>query len=173
MAPGGRVEAARFRAAMSRFLSGVTVVSVFDRAAGRPHGLTVSAFLSVSLDPTLVLVSLAKDSRGLECIGQEGRFGVNILGEHQERLALHFARRSHVPVDPPFVERDGVPLLAGSLVHLVVRTVEIHPAGDHALCIGLVEDLEYEEGWPLAYFRSRFYRLVPQEVLDRIAGHFL
>ena len=148
------IEAAKeLRRVMGRFATGVTVVSTVERET--IHGMTANAFLSVSLHPPLVLVSLGR-CRMNELLPRTGRYGVSVLTNGQEELAAHFAAQRQASVDPTFVWRKGIPLLDGALAHLVCRVVDCHPAGDHMLWIGEVEDLAHRDAEPLLFYTGRF-----------------
>src|SRR5437588_126186 len=124
-------EASRaLRKVMGRFATGVTVVTTAER--GSAHGMTANGFLSVSLRPPLVLVSLGR-CRMNEMLPRTRRYGVSVLACDQEHFAAHFAARQTSPVEPHFVWHEGLPLLDGALAHLVCRVVDIHPAGAHVL----------------------------------------
>jgi flavin reductase (DIM6/NTAB) family NADH-FMN oxidoreductase RutF len=147
-------EAAReLRRVMGRFATGVTVVTTTERDT--IHGMTANAFLSVSLRPPLVLVSLGR-CRMNEMLPRTGRYGVSVLCHDQEHLAAHFAGQRPSPVEPTFIWREGLPVLEGALAHLVCRVVDSHPAGDHMLWIGEVEHLEHRDAAPLLFFTGRF-----------------
>src|SRR5579872_7085844 len=94
---GNLVDPAAFRAVMGEVCTAVTVVTAMD--GSRPHGTTVSAFSSLSLDPPLVLVSLDRGSQLLEVITAAGRFGVNVLSRDQAALAARFATRGPAKFD--------------------------------------------------------------------------
>jgi flavin reductase (DIM6/NTAB) family NADH-FMN oxidoreductase RutF len=159
-------QAAReLRQAMGRFATGVTVVTTIERDT--IHGMTANAFLSVSLRPPLVLVSLGR-CRMNEMLPRTGRYGVSVLACDQEHFAAHFAAQRPSPVEPEFVWDEGLPLLDGALAHLVCRVVDIHPAGDHVLWIGEVEHLHHREGEPLLFYTGRFGTL--REVRERAEG---
>ena len=161
-AEAGDVSPARLRAALGRFASGVTIVStVVD---GSVHGMTANAFTSVSLEPPLVLVSIAERARMDGRIRAAGRYGVSILRRDQERLSLHFAgTRLRTPAAPAFTWRLGLPFVAGALAQLACRISDSHAAGDHVLHIGLVEGLWYEHGEPLVFHTGMFKALDTQE----------
>ncbi len=141
------------RQVMGRFATGVTVVSTIHRDT--IHGMTANAFLSVSLRPPLVLVSLGR-CRMSEMLPLTRRYGVSVLAHDQEDFAAHFAAQRTLPVAPEFVWHDGLPLLDGALAHLACRVVDIHPAGDHVLWIGEVEHLRHNDGEPLLFYTGRF-----------------
>ena len=133
------IDPRHFRATMGRFTTGVTVVTVGHTV--HPHGMTANAFMSISLDPPLVLVSVDQRARMNQHLGMDLRYGVNVLSEQQEAIGRHFAGR---PVDGlrlKFAWHGDTPLIEGCVAHVVARVVEVHPAGDHTLYIGHVEYL--------------------------------
>ena len=123
---------------MGRFATGVTVVTTTHRDT--IHGMTANAFLSVSLRPPLVLVSLGR-CRMSEMLPRTGRYGVSVLASDQEHFAAHFAGQRTSETEPTFVWENDLPLLDGALAHVGCRVVDVHTAGDHVLWIGEVEHL--------------------------------
>ncbi|KIX84726.1 flavin reductase family protein [Thermus filiformis] len=154
---GSRIDPVHFRRTLGRFATGVTVVTV--RTGEEVHGMTANAFLSVSLEPPLVLVSVDRKARTHGRLLEAGRYGVSVLSEEQREVSERFAGRGGEGAEVAFVERAGVPLLAGALAHVVARVVEAHPAGDHTLFLGEVEHLDYREGRPLLYYAGRYHRI--------------
>ncbi|MGH2892076.1 MAG: flavin reductase family protein [Solirubrobacteraceae bacterium] len=154
--------ARELRNVMGRFATGVTVVTTTHRDT--IHGMTANAFLSVSLRPPLVLVSLGR-CRMSEMLPRTGRYGVSVLASDQEHFAAHFAGQRASSVDPAFVWENDLPLLDGALAHVGCRVVDVHPAGDHVLWIGEVEHLYHREGEPLLFYTGRFGTL--RETQDR------
>jgi flavin reductase (DIM6/NTAB) family NADH-FMN oxidoreductase RutF len=156
------IDPALFRATMGRFATGVTIVTTI--ADGIDHAMTASSFVSLSLEPPLVLVCVERDSRFHEAIAMAAHWGVSILGEGQEECARWFATRGR-PLEGQLDKVDhlrgesGVALIAGAIGHVQCRTVDIHPAGDHDIVIGEVVDLAASEGSPLVYFRARYRSL--------------
>jgi flavin reductase (DIM6/NTAB) family NADH-FMN oxidoreductase RutF len=156
----GEIPAAVFRRTLGRFVSGVTVVTAVDPLDGQAHGMTASAFLSVSLDPPIALVSLDHRGAMFEIAARAQRFGVSILQEHQGSLAWHFGGRPDPDVRLEVCVRAEVPVLAESLAYLVMRVTDLHRAGDHSLLLGEIEELGcFDDGAPLAYFGGRFFGL--------------
>ena len=156
-------EAAReFRKVMGRFATGVTVVTTVERET--VHGMTANGFLSVSLRPPLVLVSLGR-CRMNEMLPRSGRYGVSVLSHDQHHFAAHFAAQRPSPVEPTFTWQNGLPLLQGALAHLVCRVVDVHRAGDHVLWIGEVEYLDHRDAEPLLFYTGRFGTM--REIQDR------
>ena len=144
-----------YRQALGKFATGVTVVTTLhDQDV---HGMTANAFVSVSLEPPLVLVSV--DHRAnLHRILQQGvtHYGISVLAQDQEVLSNHFAGRKTEGLDLPFVTRLGVPLIAGAIAYFIVKLTDAHPAGDHTLYIGRVEHFESTEGRPLLFFSGQY-----------------
>ena len=145
------------------FASGVTAVTT--TLDGRLHGVTVSAFIAVSLDPPLVLVSLANETISRDMIAESGLLAVNILSEDQEFLSERFAARAPLVNEafegvPYHVEATGAPILEGSLAWYDCRVIATHDGGDHTLFLGQVEAIGFDESCqPLLYFANRYARL--------------
>jgi flavin reductase (DIM6/NTAB) family NADH-FMN oxidoreductase RutF len=133
--------------------TGVTVVTTTHRST--IHGMTANAFLSVSLRPPLVLVSLGR-CRMSEMLPRTGRYAVSVLAADQEELAAHFAGQRVAATAPEFVWEHDLPVLAGALAHVSCRVVDVHAAGDHVLWIGEVEHLSHRNGEPLLFYTGRF-----------------
>jgi flavin reductase (DIM6/NTAB) family NADH-FMN oxidoreductase RutF len=145
--------AGALRSSLGRFVTGVAVLT-FEAEEG-PRGMTVNSFTSVSLDPPLILVSVAKTSRSHELLAGGIPFTVNILGAEQELIARHFTRRGvestvHWNLD------TSSPRLAGTLAHFECKPWRSYDAGDHTLVLGEVVDFSAREGDALGFFTSRF-----------------
>lgn len=152
------VDPVEFRNTLGRFATGVTVITVPQGEEVR--GITVNAFMSVSLEPPLVLVSIDKKANTHALLAASERYGVSILSEQQEAMSNLFAGRPDESIEVHYEHVDGFPLIHGALAHLVCRKVEAHEAGDHTLYIGEVEHLSYQgDGKPLLYFGGRYGRL--------------
>ena len=155
-----RADPREFRKALGRFASGVTVITTVHE--GSTYGMTANAFVSVSLDPPLVLVSVDNRSTMHKILPRSKRYGVSILSDKQQDLSKHFAGRRKEGIEIPFVLRHDMPLLDGATAHLVCRVVDEHPAGDHTLYIGHVEYLAYEDGAPLLFYTGTYRNLEVQ-----------
>ncbi|MFH8470743.1 flavin reductase family protein [Streptomyces sp. NPDC017991] len=140
------------RACMSRFTTGVTVVT-YDSDDGT-RGVTMNSFTSVSTQPPLVLISVARRAR---CHDQLlGRpFCVNVLGAEQEALAMRFAGVSDA-AEPRWATRTEVPRLAHPLAWMQCAPWQSYDGGDHTLLLGRVTDLAHRDGDALTYAWSRF-----------------
>jgi flavin reductase (DIM6/NTAB) family NADH-FMN oxidoreductase RutF len=150
-----------FRAALSRFASGVTVITVAI-AESEVHGMTANAFCSVSLRPPLILVCVDHLAETYLHLRERGEFGVSILKEDQEALSEFFADPERNP-DAAYrlgVEyrqmKSGTPVLDNALGALDCRTVSAHTAGDHTIFVAEVREVSLGEGVPLLYFRGRY-----------------
>jgi flavin reductase (DIM6/NTAB) family NADH-FMN oxidoreductase RutF len=158
----------KFADAMSSLASGVVIVTC--RLDGRPWGMTVTAFASVSADPPTVLVSLGSESRGAQAIEAMRRFGVSILTGEQ----LAAARYGSAPGKPKFLEpfteaghRDSAsPVIAGALAHLDCELSEAVQVADHTVFFGRVHGAGASHaGTPLLYHR-RNYRTLADPVAE-------
>jgi flavin reductase (DIM6/NTAB) family NADH-FMN oxidoreductase RutF len=151
-----------FKEAASRFASGVTVVTTGDESA--PHGATVSAFCSLSLDPPQVLVSLTNASYCLHLIRSTGRFSVNVLDETQLPLAKHFAAARQNGAQPPrgivwATGAHGGPRFARALSVFDCRLAAMYESGDHTIVTGDVVAVDTPSGSalrPLLHFSRAF-----------------
>lgn len=151
----------QFRQALGSFATGVTIVTTSD---GQPIGVTANSFNSVSLDPPLVLWSLARTSGSMEAFRTSGHFAVHILGAHQEDLSGRFAR----PGNDKFsgIEwRSGVagsPVLNDYSALFECRTVECYDGGDHVIFVGQVENFERRDSAPLLFHAGRYAEARPR-----------
>jgi len=154
------IDPREFRRTLSRFATGVTVITtVYGEIV---HGMTANAFMSVSLAPPLVAVAVDHRARMHRLLQESGRYGVSILAEDQELLARHFSGRPQENIEIRFEWQRDLPLIAGALAHIVCRIVQAVPAGDHTLFIGQVEYLNHRDGAPLLFYGSNYRRLEVQ-----------
>ncbi len=149
-----------FRAALGRFASGVTVVTTKD-SSGRLHGITVSAFCSVSLEPPLILVCIEKSTGSHYAFEQSESFVVNILCEDQQHISDRFA--SYLSDKFAGVEYHlgfaDLPVLEDVLANLECRLVNSHDNGDHTIYVGQIETATIREGKPLIYWHGNYREL--------------
>jgi len=158
--PFQEVSGEEFRRACGRFAAGVTIATVMDKS-GMPHGVTVSSFTSVSLDPPLILICLGHGAVSLRAFRAAGYFGISILGENQRGLSEHFARKAHHRFDGLDWRpgETGAPLITGALAHIECAAVRRIAAGDHDIFLGRVVRAGVHKGEPLVNFASRYRRL--------------
>src|SRR6185437_2508362 len=155
--------ARRFRNALGAFATGVTIVTTRE-ADGRDVGLTANSFNSVSLDPPMVLWSLAKNSRSLPAFLEASHFAVHVLAANQEELSLRFATRGADKFSGLDIDRgpQQVPLLHGCSARFVCRTAFRHEAGDHMIFVGEVEAFDRSDLPELLFHRGRYALAVPK-----------
>jgi len=147
-----------FRATLGRFATGITILTARDDR-GVDHGMTVSAFCSVSLDPPLVLACIAKDASMYDVLHDVERIGVNVLSRSQEHLSRRFADTHETDrFDGIGYTRgeSGVVLLDDALAHIECRIEARHDAGDHTVFIARVEQAMPRDGRPLLYYRGGY-----------------
>ena len=154
-------DARTLRDALGCFATGVTIVTAMS-SSGEPVGLTANSFTSVSLDPPLLLVCIAKTSGSLKVIEEAEHFGVNVLHIGQQPVSNAFAR----PGEDRFAKtpwqrgQKNVPLIGGALVNFECSRHALHDGGDHVILVGKVERAKYEPRRdPLLYFKGKYRRL--------------
>jgi flavin reductase (DIM6/NTAB) family NADH-FMN oxidoreductase RutF len=155
------IDAAQFRAALALRAGGVAIVTARD--GERVHGMTVTDFAGVSLEPPLVLVCADKKSNTLPVIQAGRNFAVNLLAHGQEALSNKFASKQHEWTRFEGLACEdgatGAPFIPGALVSLACRVVAEHDAGDHVIVVGQVEDVRAPEAAPLVYLGGGYRRL--------------
>lgn len=149
-----------FRSVLGRFASGVTIVTMRD-ADGGDHGMTVSAFSSVSLEPPLILICVDHAASMHDLLVARPAFGVSILSAEQEAYSRRFADAEDDRFDGIAYVRgeSGVVLLEDALAHLECHAVERFEAGDHTIIVAAVERAEPRHGRPLLYYRGGYAQL--------------
>jgi flavin reductase (DIM6/NTAB) family NADH-FMN oxidoreductase RutF len=147
-----------FRQVLGCWASGVTIVTARD--GERVHGMTVSAFCSVSLEPPLVLICADRTSNTNALIARGGVFSVNILAEGQETISNRFASKAEEARRFEGLRcaegATGCPLLPGSVASLDCAVRQTLEAGDHVIYIGEVKAARLGESAPLLYYRGRY-----------------
>lgn len=144
-----------FRMAMGNVATPVSIVTAHEH--GVPHGTTVSAFASLSMDPPMILVSLDRRSELLEIVRRTGSFGVNVLGTHQAATAARFASKGVDRfADVAWSLDSGVPRLDGSASWVACELQALIDGGDHEVALGTVLRADHDELAPLTYHNRRF-----------------
>lgn len=166
---GGEFDTLCFRKALGAFPTGVAIVTARS-AHGDRIGLTCNSFSSVSLDPPLVLWSLAKNAFSRPAFEVVERWAVNLLSSEQEDLAMQFARAGNdkfagVEVDSGV--NGGPPLLNGCVARFLCATMHIYDGGDHLIFVGRVEHFDQFERPPLVFHSGKFSRSPAGRVLQR------
>jgi 3-hydroxy-9,10-secoandrosta-1,3,5(10)-triene-9,17-dione monooxygenase reductase component len=147
----------RFRAAMARLPTGVTIVTA--GGPDGPAGATANAVCSLSIEPMLMLGCLDRGSRTLLAVQAADRFGVSVLHKGQEPIARAFATKAPVAekwAGVAWTDRDGVPAIDDALVWLACDLRDVLTAGDHVIVTGEVTDLETSEGDPLVFYGGEY-----------------
>lgn len=149
-----------FRQVLSNFAAGVTVVTTLDRER-RPHGLTATAFTSVSLDPPLVLVCIDRKAETFPHFAPAGVFAVNFLAADQREVSQHFARHGGDKFSGLAWRAGtlGAPLLDGTIGHVECRIAHAYEGGDHVIYVGEIDSAAANDGQPLLHFRHAYHRV--------------
>ena len=149
------VDQSAFKDAMSQLAAAVAIVTT--GSATDPHGTTVSAFMSLSLDPPMVLVSLDQRSSLLALLAEGASIGINVLSTEQNVLARRFATKG---VDRfagvEWQMADGAPQLAGNHTWVAGRVAQMIAAGDHVLVLVDVAATDVNTNCPLLYWQREF-----------------
>jgi flavin reductase (DIM6/NTAB) family NADH-FMN oxidoreductase RutF len=172
----GRDPIVEFRRTLGMFPTGVTIITT--QVGDQVHGMTANAFMSVSLRPPLVLISVDRRAR-MHALLHDGRhYGISVLGDEQEALSDHFAGRADGELpEPRFHVVRETPLVEGAVAHLVARVVRAYWGGDHSLFLGHVEYARCATGQPLLFHGGRYQHLLAdapvfgalaQDQLDRL-----
>lgn len=149
------------RDALGCFATGVTVVTCFGEE-GRPFGLTANSFTSVSLDPPLLLVCIAKDAASAPALTNASHFAVNVLQTGQQPASIRFSTRAEDRFGPNDWSPGelGAPVLRESLGVFECERQAVHDGGDHYILVGRVVTASFDPNLdPLLYFRGRYRRL--------------
>lgn len=158
-----RMDDRLFRTAMGKFATGVTVIAT--DVEGDVHGMTANAFMSVSLSPKLVVISIGEKAKILEKIKQSQTFSVNILAAEQQELSMIFAGQIKEPREVIFDRLDGKPVLAGAVAQIACEVSAEHVEGDHTLFIGKVTDIKLQDAEPLLFYSGRYRTLLDESTI--------
>lgn len=155
-----QIDSREFRNALGQFATGVTVITTRD-AEGQPVGMTANSFSSLSLEPPLVLWSIAKTSSNYAVFAEANHFAIHVLSAEQQSLSGQFARKDIDRFDGIEFETNdsGTPLLAEFLSRFECTTEHRYDGGDHLILVGRVQDLATGDGDPLLFFRGNFLNI--------------
>lgn len=143
-----------FRNAMSKFPTGITVVTT--EIDGEIYGMTVNAFMSVSLDPKLVVVSIDKRATMLNMLQKAKKYAVSFLNEDQKEYSIIFAGQKERKHEVDFVRLNHLPVIKDAVAALTCNVYGEHEAGDHILFFGEVTDVSFADKQPLLYFDRNY-----------------
>ena len=156
------IDPRELRQALGCFATGITVITTRDPLQDQPIGITANSFNAVSLDPPLVLFSLARGAYSLQAFLEAGHFAVNVLSDHQGELSGRFARTSSDKWRGLAYEDwgSGCPILSGCAANFDCRTRYTHDGGDHVIFVGEVLQMAcHPENEPLLYYQGRYRHL--------------
>jgi flavin reductase (DIM6/NTAB) family NADH-FMN oxidoreductase RutF len=148
------VDALTFRRVASYYPTGVTVVTCVDGGGG-VRGMTANSFVTVSVAPPTVLVSINQHGRMHALVSERGVYGVSVLRANDVVLSRHFAGTPDPAVTPEYCYTGGVPLLASAVARFACRVVRAVPVNDHTLFVAEVVACSQASESPLLFFRSR------------------
>src|SRR4051794_14032011 len=169
------LDSADFRRTLGMFATGVTVITTL--VEDQIHGMTANAFMSVSLQPPLILISVDRRARMNSFLREDVRFGVSVLEEGQSALSDRFAGRPGEDFEPAFEIVDDTPLVDGALAHIAARVVRSYWGGDHSLFLGRAAYVRYGDGTPLLFHgggygrvlgNPRVFSALPPELLQAV-----
>ncbi|NRB13336.1 MAG: flavin reductase family protein [Rhizobiales bacterium] len=144
-----------YRDALGKFGTGVTLITT--QTDQGPIGITVNSFASVSLDPALVLWSVAKKSGRYAAFRDATHFAIHILAENQMELAMTFAKNANMFEAPDWdLSQDNIPLAKMALARFECANEVSHDAGDHSILVGRVLRFSQRQGQPLLFSAGKF-----------------
>lgn len=146
-----------FRDAMGKFATGITVVTTEDN--GDIIGMTVNAFMSISLDPKLIAISIGDRATMYTTLQKTKKFGVSILKEDQQHLSMIFARQIEKDRKINYTYQNGIPVIENTLATISCSVKDMVKAGDHMIFIAEVTDIAINEGEPILYFNGGYHQL--------------
>ncbi len=154
------IDPQELRRVMGHFATGVTVITTVDKS-GAPNGLTANAFMSLSLDPPLILISVDKKATCYACFELQNGFTVNFLSEGQEEISRRFATKgvdkfAGLQWHPG---RNGAAIIGDTLGHIECKIAQCHDGGDHTIVIGEILDVHAAGDRPLLFFKGKYQRL--------------
>ena len=155
------IDPEEFRKGLRAFTTGVAIITVKNGSG--LHGMTASSFAAVSVDPQLVLFSIAHTAKAHKLLVDADRFGVNLLQSSQSELAHYFAgRRPGVWIEPDCDWVEGCPVLKNTLGYFACRKWAQYPGGDHEIFVGEAISIGRSDAPPLVCSRGIFHQLGPR-----------
>lgn len=147
-----------FRTAMGKFATGVTVITA--ESGGEVHGMTANAFMSVSLNPKLVLVSVDEKANMKRSIENAGQFAISILSKSQREMSAYFAGQIKEERSIPFHTFNQMPVIKDAIAYVTCTVHNAIIAGDHTLFIGEVTDVSVQAREPLVFYEGKYKQLI-------------
>ncbi|SDB89865.1 NADH-FMN oxidoreductase RutF, flavin reductase (DIM6/NTAB) family [Pelagirhabdus alkalitolerans] len=147
----------QFKQAMSQFATGITVVSAEENKEVK--GITVNAFMSLSLDPMLIAISLQNKANMIQTLENTDQFGISILKDDQQEESMIFANQKKPEQPVSFDYVNQTPVIPNALVQIVCEKESVVEAGDHTIVIAKVNEINNDTGKPLIYFGGHYQAL--------------
>lgn len=144
----------KFRDAMGKFTTGITIVSTVYN--DEIMAMTVNAFMSVSLDPKLIAISIDKKARLYYKLVETKKFGLSILSENQKEIAMIYAKQREKDREIPFVMQHSVPVIENAISTLSCHVKDTFLAGDHKIYIAEVTDIKMNEAEPVLFYGGKY-----------------
>jgi len=143
-----------FRDIMGKFATGITIVSIdYD---GEILGMTVNAFMSVSLEPSLIAISIDEKASMYHKLQKTKKFGLSILAEDQKEISMIYAKQMAKDREIPYRRLDNIPVVTDSIATLSCHVKDTAKAGDHMIFIAEVTDLTVNEKEPILFFGGKY-----------------
>ncbi len=154
------IEPQELRRVMGHFATGVTVITTKDQE-GAPQGLTANAFMSLSLDPPLIVISVDKGASCYGCFAPQNGFTVNFLSEEQEEISRRFATKGIDKFDGLGWKAgdNGAAILDGVLGHVECKITQCYDGGDHTIVLGEIVSASASGDRPLLFFKGKYQKL--------------
>lgn len=143
-----------FRNIMGKFVTGVTVITT--QIESNIHGMTANTFMSVSLNPKLITVSIDNQAVMLNNIKKSGQFAVSMLSEEQQEISMHFAGQKKLKDEIKFDFIYSIPIIHNALAYVICEVYDYFIVGDHTLFIGKVFEVGLRDGNPLAFYQGQY-----------------
>lgn len=143
-----------FRNAMGKFATGVTVITT--NVNGKIHGMTANAFMSISLNPKLVVISIGEKASMLKHIQQSGTFTVNFLSAQQQELSMLFAGQIKEERHVTFGDLQGAPTIEGAIAQVSCEVASAYIEGASYIIYRTSKNIHLEDGEPLLFFNGRY-----------------
>ncbi|MFD2045770.1 flavin reductase family protein [Ornithinibacillus salinisoli] len=148
-----------FRDAMGKFATGITIVAIREEEEVR--AMTVNAFMSISLEPKLIAISIDKRASMHNRFELSSKFGISILADDQKELSMIFAKQMEKDRHVPFTTLDGAPVINNSLTTLSCQVNDRIDAGDHTIVLAEVHALNLKDGDPLVFYEGNYRGILP------------
>lgn len=147
-----------FRNACGKFATGIVVITTEHE--GKVHGMTANGFMSVSLDPNLVLISIDNSKRMHQFLHESKKYAISVLAHHQEKWSRHFAGSPQDDLLVEFVDFHGAKVVPEACAYFETSVVSTHIEGDHTFFVGQVNNFACTEDDPILYFKGSYMKLV-------------